>query len=73
MVYSFLNIIIAFFSLAITRDSDISSSYPARIEALFVASLTSTLSPAKVIDRFSAVLSASAKSLFWRNICCSNS
>jgi hypothetical protein len=63
MVYSFLGAIVISFFLAITRDSDISSNCPARIEALSVAFLISTLSPVKIIDRFSAVLSASAKSL----------
>jgi hypothetical protein len=73
MVYSFFGVIIAFFSLAIIRDSDVFFSYPARIEARFVAFLASTLSSVRAIDRFSAALSASAKSLFWRNICYSNS
>jgi hypothetical protein len=73
IVYSFFGVIIVSFSLAITRDSDISFSCPARIEALSVVFSVSTLSPAKAVDRFFAVLSASVKSLLWRNICCSNS
>jgi hypothetical protein len=62
-MYSFFSVIIVFSSLAITRDSDASSNYPAKIEILSVASPASTLSPAKTVDRFSAVFSASAKSL----------
>ena len=73
MVHSLFNIIITFFSLAITRDNDTFSNCSAKIEALSIVSLALMLSPTKVIDRFFAVLSASAKSLFWRNICCSNS
>jgi hypothetical protein len=63
MVHSFLSATVVPSSLAITRDSDAFSSYPARIEALSIASPASTLSPARAIDKFSAVLSASAKSL----------
>jgi hypothetical protein len=63
MVHSFFNTIAVFFSLAITRDSDISFNCPVRIEALSVAFPVSTFNPARAIDRFSAVLSASAKSL----------
>jgi len=62
-VYSFFGAIIVFSSLIITKDSDISFSYPARIEIFSVAFSASTLSPARAVDRFSAVLSASAKSL----------
>jgi hypothetical protein len=72
-VHSFFGAIITFSSLVITRDSDVFFNCPAKIEALSVVSLVSTFSPVKAVDRFSAVLSASAKSLFWRNICCSNS
>jgi hypothetical protein len=63
MVHSFFGAIIVSFSLAIVRDSDTFFSCPARIEALFVASPASTLSPVRVIDRFSVVLSVFAKSL----------
>jgi hypothetical protein len=62
-MYLFLNAITAFFSLAITKDSDAFSSCPTKIEALSIAFSASTLSPAKTVDRFSAVLSVSAKSL----------
>jgi hypothetical protein len=72
-MHSFLNIIIVFSFLAITRDSDVFSNYSVKIEALFVAFSVSTLNPAKTVDRFSTVLSASAKSLAWRNIYCSSS
>jgi hypothetical protein len=64
MVHSILNTVITFFSLAIIRDKDVFSSCFASIEALSVAFLASTLSPARAADRFSAVISASAKSLF---------
>jgi hypothetical protein len=63
IMHSFLNTITIFSSLTIIRDSDVFSSYPAKIETLSIVSPTSTLNPAKTIDRFSAVLSASAKSL----------
>jgi hypothetical protein len=73
MVYLFFSATVVFFSLAIIRDSDAFSSCPARIEALSVVFLISTLSPVKAVDRFSAVFSTFAKSFLWRNICCSNS
>jgi hypothetical protein len=72
-VHSLLGAIIALSSPVIARDKDIFFSCPARIEALSVAFSVSMLNPAKTIDRFSAVLSAFAKSLSWRNICYSNS
>jgi hypothetical protein len=62
-MYSFLGTIIASFFLAIIRNSDVFSSYSAKIEAFFIVSPASTLSPAKAVDRFFAVLSVSAKSL----------
>jgi hypothetical protein len=62
-MHSFFNVIIAFFFLAITRDSNISFNCPARIEALSVAFPALMLNPAKAVDRFSAVFSASARSL----------
>jgi hypothetical protein len=73
IVHSFFGTVAAFFSLAITRDSDAFFNYPAKIETLFIAFLTSTFNPARAVDRFSAVSSAFAKSLIWRNICYSNS
>jgi hypothetical protein len=63
MVHSFLSAIITFFSLTIIRNSDAFSNYPIRIEILSITFSVSTLSPAKTIDKFFAVLSASAKSL----------
>jgi hypothetical protein len=63
MMHSFFSIIITFFSLAIIRDRNIFSSCPAKIEALFIAFSASTLNPARTVDRFFAVFSASAKSL----------
>jgi hypothetical protein len=63
MVHSFLGIVTISFFLAITRDSDAFFSYSAKIEALFIAFSISTLNPARTVDRFSAVFSASAKSL----------
>jgi hypothetical protein len=72
MVYLFFNIITVFFFLAIIRDSDVFFNCPVRIEVLFVVFSVSTLNPARAIDKFFAVFSASAKSLLWRRICCSN-
>ena len=63
IMHSFFNTIIIFFSLTITRDSDTFFNYPAKIEALFIAFLASTFNPARIVDRFFTVLSASAKSL----------
>jgi hypothetical protein len=62
-MHSFLCAIIISFSLAITRDNDIFFNYSARIETLFIVFPASTLSPAKVIDRFFAIFSIFAKSL----------
>jgi hypothetical protein len=59
-----LNAITASSSLTITKNKNAFSNYPAKIETLSVVSPTSKLTSAKAIDRFSAVLSASAKSLF---------
>jgi hypothetical protein len=73
MVHSLFGAIIAFFFLVITRDNDASSNCPAKIETLFIAFPALMLSPVRAIDRFSAVLSASARSFLWRNICYSNS
>jgi hypothetical protein len=62
MVYLTFNIIAVSFSLAIIRDRDIFFSYPARIEALSVVFSTFKLTPARVVNRFSAALSTSVKS-----------
>jgi hypothetical protein len=61
-VHSFLNIIIASSFLIITRNSDAFFSYSVKIEILSVAFSASIFSPARAIDRFSAVLSIFAKS-----------
>jgi hypothetical protein len=58
-----LNIIIASSSLTITSDKNISSSCPAKIEALFIAFPVFRLSLAKAVDRFFAVFSTFTKSL----------
>jgi hypothetical protein len=63
MVQLTLGAIAASFFLAITKDKNAFSNCPARIEALFVVSPISMLILAKTIDRFSAVVSAFAKSL----------
>jgi hypothetical protein len=63
MVYLTFGVIAISSSLIITRDKDAFFSYPARIEALSVAFPAFRLIPARAIDRFFAVLSASAKSL----------
>jgi hypothetical protein len=64
MVYSFFSVTVIPFFLAIIRDNDISFNYPVRIEILSITFLVSTLNPAKTIDKFFTVLSASAKSFF---------
>jgi hypothetical protein len=63
MVYLILGAIIASFFLIITRDKDTFSSYPIRIETLSVAFSVFRLISARAVDRFSAVYSASVKSL----------
>jgi hypothetical protein len=63
IVHSFFSAIIAFSFLIIIRNSNAFSSYPVRIEAFFVAFPVLTLSPVRIINRFSVVFSASAKSL----------
>jgi hypothetical protein len=72
-MHPILSIITAFFFLAITKNKDASSNYPARIETLSVASPAFIFISARAVDRFSAVLSASARFLIWRNIYYSNS
>jgi hypothetical protein len=62
-MHSFFNVIIAFSSLIIIRDKDTFFNYSISIEILFIAFLASIFSLAKTVDRFFAVLSASAKSL----------
>ena len=73
MVHSFFNTIVTSSSPAIARDKDIFFNCSISIETLSVAFPVLMLSPAKAIDKFSAILSASAKSFPWRNIYCSNS
>jgi hypothetical protein len=63
MTYPIFNAMIAFSSLTITKDRNIFSSCPARIETLSIVSPASMLNPAKAINRFFAVRSASARSL----------
>jgi hypothetical protein len=63
MIHSLFDAVTAPFSLAITRNNNASSNCSARIEALFIVFPASTLSLVRAVDRFSAVLSASAKSL----------
>ena len=62
-MYSFLSIISVSFFFNIIRDKDVFSSCPAKIETLSVTFLVLTLSPARAVDRFSAILSTFAKSL----------
>jgi hypothetical protein len=64
IMHSFFGVIIVPFFLVIIRDSEIFFSCPVRIEVFSVVFLVSTFSPAKAIDRFFVVLSASAKSFF---------
>jgi hypothetical protein len=64
MVYLILSAIAASSSLAIIRDRNAFFNYPARIETLFIAFSAFMLTPARAVDRFFAVLSAFAKSLF---------
>jgi hypothetical protein len=61
MVYSLFNVIIVSSSLIITSDKDASSNYLIKIKTLSVAFLVLMLISAKTIDRFSAVLSVSAR------------
>jgi hypothetical protein len=63
IIYLFFNVITASSSLIIIRDKDIFSNCPAKIETLSVIFPVLTFSPARAVDRFSAILSASAKSL----------
>ena len=72
-MHLFFGAIITSFSLTITRDKDVFFSCPAKIEVFSVVFSVSMLIPARAIDRFFTVLSAFAKSFFWRNICYSNS
>jgi hypothetical protein len=58
-----LDVIAASSSLTIIKDRDISFNYPIRIEAFFIAFPAFMLIPVKAVNRFSAVLSISAKSL----------
>jgi hypothetical protein len=62
-MYSFFNVIIAFFFLSIIRDKDVFFNYPIRIKALSITFPASIFSPVKAVDRFSAIFSAFAKSL----------
>jgi intracellular septation protein A len=73
MVYLTLSAIAVFFSLTIIRDKDTFFNCPVKIEILFIVFSAFRLIPAKAVDRFSAVCSASARSRVWRNICYSNS
>jgi hypothetical protein len=72
-MYSFFNAFIASSFLSIIRNKDASFNCPAKIETLFIIFPASTLNPARAVDRFFTIFSASAKSLAWRNICYSNS
>jgi hypothetical protein len=63
MVYSLFSAIIAFFFPAIAKDKDIFFSYLVSIEALSVVSPALMFNPARIVNRFSAVFSAFAKSL----------
>jgi hypothetical protein len=62
-MYSFLGVIIAFSFLDIIKNKDTFFSCPARIETFSITFSALTLSPARAVDKFSAILSASAKSL----------
>jgi hypothetical protein len=62
MVHLLLNAIIIFSFLAIISERDISFSYLTRIEARSVVFPAFRLIPARIVDRFSAVYSASARS-----------
>ena len=63
-MHLFLSAIIASSFFIITRNRDASSSCPARIKTFFIVSPAFMLSPAKAVDRFSAVLSTPARSFF---------
>jgi hypothetical protein len=72
-MYLLFSALVAFSSFKSIKDKDASFSYPTKIKARSITFPASTFSPAKAADRFSAVFSASSKSLTWRNICYSNS
>jgi hypothetical protein len=63
IIYSFFSVITASFFLIIIKDKDTFSNCPARIETLSITFSALTLSPARAVDKFSTVFSASAKSL----------
>jgi hypothetical protein len=73
MIHSFFSVIIAFFSLIIIRDKDTFFNCPAKIKVFSVTFLALTLNPVRAVNRFSAILSAFAKSFVWRSIYYSNS
>jgi hypothetical protein len=63
MVYSTLDIIAISFSLTTIRDRDASFNYFANIKTFSVAFPVFRLTPAKAVDRFSAVFSTSVRFL----------
>jgi len=63
MVHLTLGTIIASFFLVIIKNRNVFFSCPAKIEVLFIVFPVFMLNLAKAVDRFFAVLSASAKSL----------
>jgi hypothetical protein len=64
MMYPIFNVIATSSSLIITKNRDTFFSYLARIETLSVAFPAFKLTPARAVNRFSAVLSIFAKSFF---------
>jgi hypothetical protein len=62
-MHPILSAIATSFFLAIIRNRDAFSNYSVKIKALSVAFPAFKLISVKIIDRFSAVFSASAKSL----------
>jgi hypothetical protein len=62
-MYPTLNTVTASFSLTITKNSKTFSNCPIKIEILSVAFPAFRLIPARTVNKFSAVYSASAKSL----------
>jgi hypothetical protein len=63
MIYLTFSVIAVFSFLIITKDRNAFFSCLVKIETFSVVSPISMLSSARAVDRFSAVLSASAKSL----------
>jgi hypothetical protein len=63
MIYSLSDIPVIFSLLNSIRDNDTFFSCPVKIEARSITSPASTLNLVRIADRFSAIFSASSRSL----------